>query len=202
MLRHSNYERKKDTVIWPSFVAPFQLPLLRRSNYDRKKKIQSSVHCYAIPILTEKKKIQSSDHHSLRRSNHHCCAVPITTEKKDTVVCPLLRHYNYDRKKKYSHLAIIRCAVPIAIVAPFQLQPEKKDTVIYPLLRRSNYDRKNIKIQSSGHHSLRRSNCHCCAVPITTGKKDTVVCPLLRHSNYDRKKRYTHTQHTHTYTYT
>jgi hypothetical protein len=28
---------KKDTVIWPSFVAPFQLPLLRRSNYDRKK---------------------------------------------------------------------------------------------------------------------------------------------------------------------
>ncbi len=29
---------KKDTVVWPSFVAPFQLPLLRRSNYDRKKK--------------------------------------------------------------------------------------------------------------------------------------------------------------------
>jgi hypothetical protein len=30
-------ENKKDTVIWPSFVAPFQLPLLRRSNYNRKK---------------------------------------------------------------------------------------------------------------------------------------------------------------------
>ncbi len=29
---------KKDTVVWPSFVAPFQLPLLRRSNYDRKKR--------------------------------------------------------------------------------------------------------------------------------------------------------------------
>ncbi len=26
-------------------------------------------------------------------------------------------------------------------------------------------------IQSSGHHLLRCSNCHCCAVPITTGKK-------------------------------
>jgi hypothetical protein len=52
-------------------------------------------------------------------------------EKKDTVVCPSLRHSNYDRKKRYSRLAIIRCAVPIAIVAPFQL----------PLLRRSNYNR-------------------------------------------------------------
>jgi hypothetical protein len=29
--------RKKGTVIWPSLVAPFQLPLLRRSNYDRNK---------------------------------------------------------------------------------------------------------------------------------------------------------------------
>jgi hypothetical protein len=68
---------KKDTVVWPSFVTPFQLPLLRRSNYDRKKKIQSSVRCYAIPITTG--------------------------------------------KKRYSRLAIIRCAIPIAIVAPFQL---------------------------------------------------------------------------------
>ena len=47
---------KKDTVVWPSFVAPFQLPLLRRSNYDRKKKIQSSVHCYAVPNTTRKKR--------------------------------------------------------------------------------------------------------------------------------------------------
>ena len=60
---------KKDIVVWPSFVAPFQLPLLRRTNYDRKKKIQSSVRCYAIPITTGKKKIQSSGHHSLRHSN-------------------------------------------------------------------------------------------------------------------------------------
>jgi hypothetical protein len=64
---------KKDTVVWPSFVAPLQLPLLRRSNYDRKKKIQLSVRCYAIPITI--------------------------------------------RKKRYSCLAIIRCAVPIAIVS-------------------------------------------------------------------------------------
>ncbi len=47
--------KKKDTVVWPSFVAPFQLPLLRRSNYDRKKKIQMSVHCYAVPNTTKKK---------------------------------------------------------------------------------------------------------------------------------------------------
>ncbi len=74
LLRHSNYDRKKkDTVVLPSFVAPFQLPLLRHSNYDRKKKIQSSVRCYAIPIMTG--------------------------------------------KKRYSPLAIIRCAVPIAIVS-------------------------------------------------------------------------------------
>jgi hypothetical protein len=45
-------------------------------------------------------------------------------------------------KKRYSHLAIIHYAVPIAIVAPFQLRPEIKDTVICPLLRRSKYDRK------------------------------------------------------------
>ncbi len=148
-----------------------------------KKKIQLSVHCHAIPITTGKK-IQLSGHHSLRRSNCHCCAVPITTRKKDTVVCPLLRHSNYDQKKiatvvwpsfaalfqlpllvvpfqirpeqktqssvqcyaipittgkkRYSQLAIIHCAVPIAIVAPFQLRQEKrKDTVVCPLLRHS-----------------------------------------------------------------
>ena len=36
---------------------------------------------------------------------------------------------------------------------------------------------KKKKIQSSGNHLLRRSNCHCCAVPITTGKK---IDSLLR----------------------
>ncbi len=60
----------------------------------------------------------------------------------------------------------------LSVVTLFQLRQEKK------------------KIQLSGHHSLRRSNCHCCAVPITTGKKqDTVVCPLSRGSKYDRKKK-------------
>ncbi len=159
-------------VVWPSFVAPFQLPWLHRSNYDRKK---DTVVC---PLLRHsnydrKKKIQLSVHHSLRSSNCHCCAVPITT-----------------RKKRYSRLSV---------VTPFQLRPEKK------------------KIQSSGHHLLHRSNCHCCAfpittgrkkkvqssvhcyaAPITTGKKDTVVwpsfvapfqLPLFCRSNYNQKKK-------------
>ncbi len=34
------------------------------------------------------------------------------------------------RKKRYSRLAIIRCAIPIAIVTPFQLRPEKNRFVI------------------------------------------------------------------------
>jgi hypothetical protein len=50
--------------------------------------------------------LQSSGHHSLRRSNCHCCAVPITTGKK-----------------RYSRLSV---------VTPFQLRPEKKDTVVWP----------------------------------------------------------------------
>ncbi len=70
----------------------------------------------------------------------------------------VLRHSNYDRKKRYSCLAIIRCAVPIAIVALFQLRPEKK-TVVCPLLRRSKYDRKR-----------NQKSCGC-AIVITTGKK-------------------------------
>ncbi len=146
-------------------------PIDRRSNYDRtKKRKKSSVHCYAIPIITGQKKIHASGHHSLRRSNCHCCAVPITTKKKIQ--------------------SSVRCyAIPIttgkkdtvvwpSFVAPFQLPccavpittGKKKDSVICPLLRHSNYDRKK-KVQSSCHHSLRHSNCHCCAVPITTGKK-------------------------------
>jgi hypothetical protein len=99
----------------------------------------------AIPITTRKKR-------------YSClaiipCAVPIAIvapfqlqpEKKDTVVCPLLRHSNYNRKKRYSRLAIICCAVSIAIVATFRLRPEKKDTVICPLLRHSKYDQKKKK---------------------------------------------------------
>jgi hypothetical protein len=79
------YEKKNFTiycsctvpiVVWPSFVAPFQLPWLRRSNNDWK--------------------------------------------KKDTVVCALLRHSSYDRKKKIQLSGIIRCAVSIAMVVPFQ----------------------------------------------------------------------------------
>ncbi len=118
---------KKDTVVWPSFVAPFQLSLLHRSNYGRKKKIQSSVHCYAIPITTRKKRYSCL--------TIICCAVPIAIVSCAVPITTV--------KKRYSRLSI---------VTPFQLQPEKK-------------------IQSSGHHLLRRSNCHCCAVPITTGKK-------------------------------
>ncbi len=129
---------KKDTVVWQSFILPFQLQLLCRSNYDPKKKLQSSVLCYAIPITTW--------------------------------------------KKRYSRLAISRCTVPIAKVAAFQLWPEIKRysrlTVVTPFQLRP----KNKKIQLSGHHSLRHSNCHCCAVPIMTGKKKyshlSVVTPF------------------------
>ena len=40
---------KKDTVVWPPFLAPFQLPLLRRSNYDRKKNY--TVVCPLLPLF-------------------------------------------------------------------------------------------------------------------------------------------------------
>ncbi len=65
-----------------------------------KKKIQSSVRCYTIPITTGKKRYSSL---AIIR-----CAIPIAIvvlfqlrpKKKDIVVCPLLRHSNYDQKKK------------------------------------------------------------------------------------------------------
>jgi hypothetical protein len=83
--------------------------------------------------------------------------------------------------RSHSCLAIMCCTVPIAMVALFQLRPEKKDTVVCPLLPYSNYDRKK-KIQLSGNHSLRRSNCNYCAAPITTQKKSysplSVVMPF------------------------
>ncbi len=76
--------KKKDTVVWPSFVAPFQLPLLRRSNYDQKKnrfvittgKEKSSSRLSggcAIVFMTGKKS-------SSRLSGG--CAIAITTGKK------------------------------------------------------------------------------------------------------------------------
>jgi hypothetical protein len=69
LLCHFNYDwKKKDTVVWPSFVAPFQLPLLRLSNYDRKKRY-SRLSVVTPFQLRPEKKIQSSGHHSLRRSN-------------------------------------------------------------------------------------------------------------------------------------
>ncbi len=62
---------KKDTVVWPSFVAPFQLPLLRHSNYDRKKK--DTVVC---PLLRRSKYDQK------KKQKSGGCAIVITTGKK------------------------------------------------------------------------------------------------------------------------
>ncbi len=122
LLGRSNYDRKKkDTVVWPSFVALFQLPLLRRSNYDRKKKIQSSDRCYAVPITTGKKDtviwpsfVALFQLPLLRRSNYD-------QKKKDTVVCPLLRHSKYDRRKKqtWKKLFMRRRTSLSIVVAPF-----------------------------------------------------------------------------------
>ncbi len=83
---------KKDTVVWPSFIAPFQLPLLRHSNYNQKKKILSSVRCYAIPNTTKKK--QKSDRCAIvittgKKSSSHLsggCMIVITTGKKNVLV--------------------------------------------------------------------------------------------------------------------
>ncbi len=124
----------------------------------------------AVPITTEKKKIQSSV---------RCYAILITTGKKDIVVwpsfvapfqLPLLRRSNYDQKKRYSRLSI---------VMPFQFRPKKKeDTVVWPsfaapfqlplLVAPFQLRPEKKKIQSS---------VRCYAIPITTGKKDTVVWP-------------------------
>jgi hypothetical protein len=134
---------KKDTVV---------CPLLRRSKYDQKKKKKNAekiiyekknftIYCSCtVPIVIWPSFVTPFQLPWLRRSNYdrkqkkiqlsvRCYAIPITTGKK-----------------RYSRLAIIRCAIPIAIVVPFQLRPEKKDTVICPLLRHSNYDQKK-KIQ-------------------------------------------------------
>ncbi len=46
---------KKDTVVWPSFVAPFRLPLLRRSNYDRKKRYSHLSVVTPFQLRPEKK---------------------------------------------------------------------------------------------------------------------------------------------------
>ncbi len=114
-------------------------------------------------------------------------------EKKDTVVCPLSRHSNYDRKKRYSRLAIICCAIPIAIVAPLQLRPEKKDTVVCPLLCHSKYNQKK-KETNRGKIIYEKKNftIYCsCTVPIVVWPSFIAPfqLPLLRRSNYDRKKK-------------
>ena len=62
---------KKDTVVWPSFVAPFQLRLLRRSNYNRKK----------IDSLLQPEKKSSS------RLSGRCAIDNTTRNKKVLVVC-------------------------------------------------------------------------------------------------------------------
>jgi hypothetical protein len=107
----------------------------------------------------------------LRRSNYdrkkiqspvRCYAIPITTGKK-----------------RYSRLAIIQCAVPIATVAPFQLRPEKKDTVVCLLLCRSKYDRKK-KQKSGGYND---------SFPGKTPNGCSQVSLIDRRSNYDRKKK-------------
>ncbi len=82
---------KKDTVVWPSFVAPFQLPLLRHSNYDRKKKIQLSVRCYAIPNTTRKIKdtVVWPSFAAPFQLLLLVALFQLRPEKKDTVVCQL-----------------------------------------------------------------------------------------------------------------
>ncbi len=84
-------EKNRDTVVWPSFVAPFQLPLLRHSNYDRKKKIQLSVRCYAVANTTRKKNKNLAGAQSLLRpekKSSSClsggCMIIITTGKKSS----------------------------------------------------------------------------------------------------------------------
>ena len=144
-----------------SIVMPFQIQPEKKEQTWKKlfRRRRTSLSIVVAPFP------QSSGHHSLHRSDCHGCTVPITTKKKkDTVVCPLLRHSNYDRKKRYSRLAINHCAVPIAIVAPFQLRPEKKDTVVCPLLRHSNYDRK--KKDSVGHETRSSSKQSLTGTPI------------------------------------
>ncbi len=58
-------------------------------------------------------------------------------------------------KNRKSRLAIICCAIPIAIVAPVQLRPEKKMICYY------NQKKKRSSRLSGG-----------CAIVITTGKKN------------------------------
>ncbi len=68
-------------------------------------------------------------------------------------------------KKRYSRLAIIHCAVPIAIVAPFQLRPEKNRFVI------TTGKKVPIVIPTGKKSSSRLSGG--CKIAITTGKKSS-----------------------------
>jgi hypothetical protein len=131
LLRHSNYDqKKKDTVVWPSFAAQLQLPLLvapfqyrpekkgtvvclllRYSNYNRKKNDTvvwpSFVAPFQLPLLRcsnydWKKKIQSSV----------CCyAVPNLTGKKTKIW--RVRDRYYDQKKKSSSRLSGGCMIVI-----------------------------------------------------------------------------------------
>jgi hypothetical protein len=108
---------KKDTVVWPSFVAPFQLPLLRCSNYDRKKK-QLSVRCYAVPNTTGKEIKNLAGAQSLLRPEKKSssrlsggCMIVITTGKKSSSCLLGPARSNYDRKKKIQ-LSVHCYAVP------------------------------------------------------------------------------------------
>ncbi len=93
---------------------------------------------------------------------HQLIAVPITTKKKkDTVICPLLRYSNYDRKKKDT-------VVWPSFIAPFQL----------PLLRRSNYDRKKT-----------RYSCLSVVTLFQIRPKKIIIIWQVRNRYYDRKKK-------------
>jgi hypothetical protein len=127
LLRHSNYNRKKDTVVWPSFVAPFQLPLLCCSNYDRKKK--DTVVCLLLRRSKyDRKKKQKSGKGAIVITTGKKSSSRLSGEKKnDTVVWPsfaapfqlplLVAPFQLRlEKKRYSRLSV---------VTPFQLQPKK-----------------------------------------------------------------------------
>ncbi len=64
---------KNDTVVWPSFVAPFQLPLLCRSNYDPKKK--DTVVCLLL---------RHFKYNRNKQQKSGGCATVITTGKKSS----------------------------------------------------------------------------------------------------------------------
>ncbi len=120
---------KKDTVVWPSFVAPFQLPLLHRSNYDWKKKRYSRLSVVMLfQIRPEKKtkiwRVRNRYYDWKKKSSSHLsggCMIVITTGKKNLVVCWAQPVPITTGKKRYSRLSV---------VTPFQIRPEKKNLAV------------------------------------------------------------------------